>query len=69
MSESPDRERVSLQEIERALHAQNPRLARQLARPSRWTRLRWGRRPEWLIPLTTIAALSLLSVVISFVLG
>lgn len=69
MAESPDRERVALEQIERALCAQYPRLARRLAHPSRWTRLRWGPHREWLVALSIIAAFSLLSAVLGLVLG
>jgi len=44
MSGSSERDRLVLDEIERDLAAEDPRLARRLRHPSWWIRYRWGRR-------------------------
>jgi Protein of unknown function (DUF3040) len=53
VSESPDRERAALEEIERALSAQDPRLARLLRRPERRRR---NAHPVWLIAVYALVA-------------
>lgn len=56
MSELPWRERVALEEIERRLAAVDPRLARRLARPGRWTRVWWrAHHRPYVIVLAMIA--------------
>lgn len=69
MSERPDRERerAVLAEIERALTAEHPRLARRLAYPGRWTRLWWGVHRQMLVALLALATLSLIPLVIALV--
>lgn len=62
MSESPDRERAALEEIERELSTQSPRLARRLRAPGRWTRWIWGPYRNALIALLLIVLLSLTAV-------
>lgn len=60
MSESTDRERVILDEIEQHLAALDPRLAARLAAPGRWLTWRWGVHREWLVALAALAGLSLI---------
>jgi hypothetical protein len=52
-SESADRERAELEEIERALSAEDPRLARLLRHPPR---LRRDAHPLWLIMIYALVA-------------
>lgn len=65
MSESADRERVVLAEIERELAARYPRLARHLSHPSWWRRAWWGRYHQWFCALLVIVGLSLIPLVIA----
>jgi hypothetical protein len=69
MSESPDRERLTLDEIERALSAEDPRLARLLARPGRWARWWWGAHHEWLVALIALAVTSAAALVLGLLFG
>jgi Protein of unknown function (DUF3040) len=65
VSETPDRERDPLQEIERDLAAEDPRLARLLAHPG-WLRIwRWGTHRDTLTALIAIIALSLIPIIIA----
>jgi hypothetical protein len=65
VSETPDRERDALEEIERDLAAQDPRLARLLAHPG-WLRVwRWGTHRDTLTALIAIIALSLIPIAIA----
>jgi len=65
VSETPDRERDALEEIERDLAAQDPRLARLLAHPG-WLRVwRWGAHRDTLTALIAIIALSLIPIAIA----
>jgi hypothetical protein len=65
VSESPDRERDALEEIERELATQDPRLARLLARPRWWHLWRWGTHRDSLVALIAIVALSLIPIAIA----
>jgi hypothetical protein len=65
LSESPDRERWALEEIEQRLSSQDPRLARLLREPGWWARWRWGRNREWLVALILLAVLSMCSMLLS----
>jgi hypothetical protein len=67
VSHSPDRERGALEEIERELAAHDPRLARRLGHPSRWTRRLWGPHRDLLVAAGLILVLVLVSVLMAHV--
>lgn len=62
MSDSPDHERAALEEIERVLSAEDPRLARLLRHPARW---RWSAHPVWLIAVYALVAPSAVAAMIA----
>jgi hypothetical protein len=66
VSDSSDRERAALEEIERALSAEDPRLARLLRRAGRW---RWSAHPVWLVAVYALIAPSACAAMIACLSG
>jgi len=54
-----DKDRERLEQIERELAGEDPRLARLLCVPGRWYRLRWARRALWFVLLAAATLVAL----------
>ena len=63
---SPDRQRRELEEIARMLGAEDAHLVRMLQRPSRLTRLRWGRHRHLITVAVAMAVTCALCVVVFY---